>query len=64
MVSYEISHLFKLITGLTSPHLEVPVQGREDMYLPQPKALPLEKKRESGHEKHSSLVLLTVCSIH
>lgn len=61
MVSYETSYLFKYITGLTSPHLEVLVQGREDMYPPQSKASPLEEERERGQP--NSLVL-TVSSIH
>lgn len=51
MVLNETSHLLKYMMGLTSPPLEALVQGRGDMYPLQPKASPLEKKRERGQEE-------------
>lgn len=50
---YVTSHLFKSITRLTSPHLEALVQGREDMYLPQPKVSPLEKHKKREQETNN-----------
>lgn len=42
----KMSNLNKFIAGLTSPHLEGLVQDREDKYLPQSVASPLEDKRK------------------
>lgn len=55
------SNLNKLIAGLTSPHLEGLVQDREDKYLPQSGASPLEDKREdteTGRANQSFLVVV------
>ena len=49
--------MFHLTVELTFLRLGVLGQGREDMYLPQSKASPLERTK-GKRVKHSSLVLL------